>query len=490
MNSKSFNAEERPKTFTLWATSDAHVVREAMGESCNPDAVPRESMRIAVEQADSDEGFHYDIGVQLGDLLDYDYETIESFQKYLSQLSFSSKDRHYWYHAGGNNDENSVLNDGVSIDNEYYRRYIDPVGEFTATSGIDNNRRPYPVTGTYERYYFDVGNIRFLFLSDRNDLPAPYGRGEGGFFVDGAITLDTYKWFVDQVIKNPDRIIVVCCHHPLKDTTLGTAMDESWKRMYMSGYNPENKNNPAARLQTVLHQVYDVDSFDSPKFNNLLSQNTGVVDMWVSGHVHHMLEEVFNGKGKYAYAYGGHHFNVGTICRFRHHIIFLSAQSTLFTFTEGSSQFDSKVYVHDHPSVKQGFYEPEHRILTLKKGFSKEYSHVSVESPLQNITGFSSGSSNHKELTLNWQNANTGVLIVKKAGSPPAFSPGDNRTYYVGQKVDGGEIAFIGINTGFKDRGLASGTEYYYKPFAYNAGNNQIKYFNKEPVKILKTRVL
>ncbi len=150
-------------------------------------------MKIAIEQADRPDGFQYDIGVHLGDLLDYGHETAENFRTYLAQLAHGRNDRHTWYHVGGNNDENSVLNDGVAIDNEYYRKIIDPAGEFTGISGVDNTRRSFPVTGTYERYFFDVGNLRCLFLSDRNDLPAPYGRGEGGFYVDGAITLETYR---------------------------------------------------------------------------------------------------------------------------------------------------------------------------------------------------------------------------------------------------------------------------------------------------------
>ena len=161
--------DERP--FTLWATSDAHVVREALGESEDPSARPRESVRISIEQAEGPGGFPYDIGIQLGDLLDYDHETADHFRRYLNQLDHSSKGRHAWYHVGGNNDENSVLNDGVSIDNEFYRKTIDPVGEFAAISGMDNARRPFPAVGTYERYHVDVGNIRFLFLHDRNDLP-------------------------------------------------------------------------------------------------------------------------------------------------------------------------------------------------------------------------------------------------------------------------------------------------------------------------------
>lgn len=462
------------ETFSLWATSDPHVIREELVDSFDQSAFSRESMRIAVEQADSSNGFHYDIGICLGDLLDFDYETVESFQKYLNQLSYSSKDKHCWYHVGGNNDENSVLNDGVSIDNEYYRQYIDPVGEFTEISGIDNSRRPYPVTGTYERYYFDVGNIRFLFLSDRNDLPAPYGRGEGGYFVDGAITLDTYKWFVDMIIKNPDRIIAICCHHPLKDTTIGTTIDASWEGQFMTAYNEKNKKEPTNRLQSVLHQIYDIDTFDTPKFRNLLGQNTGVVDMWISGHVHHLLEQTFKGKGKYAYAFGGHHFNVGTICRFRHPYNIISAQSNLFTFKDRSNTFESSVYVHDHPSIPTGFYEPEHRLLSLKKPFQPTYTPENVTRPTQNITDFTVEQS-PGEYKLSWKNENTGALIIKNSGNQSTFTPTDGETYYPGQIVENGTVVFMGTHDRVCDKDV-TGDKIFYKTFSYNAGNDKIFY--------------
>ena len=464
------------KTFTLWATSDAHIVREALGESGASRAVPRESMSVALQQADGPSGFHYDIGVHLGDLLDYDHETEGNFRKYLAQLKRGAKDRHAWYHTGGNNDENSVLNDGVAIDNEYYRKIIDPAGEFTGTSGVDNARRPFPVSGTYEHYFVDIGNLRCLFLSDRNDLPAPYGRGEGGFFVDGAITLDTYRWLVRQVVTNPDRILAVLCHHPLKDTTIGTGLDESWMGQYMTAFNPECRHQPDKRLQSTLHQVYDVDQYDSPKFRNLLGQNASAVDLWISGHVHHRVEEVFNGKGKYANAFGGHHFNVGTICRYRHPYNIISAQSTLFTFSQGRDSFESKVYVHDHPAIPQGFYEPEHRVLALKKPFSWQYEGSRVNSPRQNIAGLSVGRSASGQLDIRWQNTATGVLIVKKSGTPAQFSPADGQTYCVGEKAGDSEVVFMGVAEHFSEAVPHPKETVHYKAFAYNAGNDHIRY--------------
>lgn len=466
-----------PKTFSLWATSDAHVVREALGEGCDPSAVPRQSMKIAIEQADGPNGFHYDIGVQLGDLLDYDHETEANFRMYLAQIRHGRKDRHAWYHVGGNNDENSVLNDGVDIDNAHYRKIIDPTGEFTRTSGVDNTRRPFPVTGSYERYCFDVGNLRCLFLSDRNDLPAPYGRGEGGFYVDGAITLETYRWLVGQTLRNPDRIIAIFCHHPLKDTTIGTGIDESWQGQYMTRFNVKCQERPENRLQAVLHQVYDTDPFDSPRFRNLLGQNTGIVDLWISGHVHHRVDETFHGRGKYACAFGGHHFNVGTICRYRHFCNIISAQSTLFTFAEGREWFESKVYVHDHPTIPQGFYEPEHRRLKLKKPFSWHYHGGCVTPPRRNVDRLFIGNAASGQLELRWRNTATGLLIVKKHGVPPTFSPTDGQTYCVGEDVGDGEVVFMGADECVSEPVPWQQADVFYSAFAYAAGNDQIRYF-------------
>ncbi len=470
-------------TFTVWATSDAHVIREALAESCDPRAVPRESLAIALEQADGPEGFFYDIGLHLGDLLDYGHETLESFHRYLAQLDRGAKGRHAWYHVGGNNDENSVLNDGVAIDNEYYRKTIDPVGEFTAVSGIDNNRRPYPVTGTYERYAINVGNMRMLFLHDRNDLPAPYGRGGGGFYVDGAVTEETYRWLVAQIITYPDRILVVCCHHPLKDTTIGSAIDDSWRGRFMTEYHGQAGPvpDPTNRLQSVLHQIYDLDPFDSHRFHHLLDQNHGVLDVWLSGHVHHRVDQWFEGKGKYAVKYGSHHLNVGTLCRYRHHLNLISAQSTVLTFRKDDSECRSQVYVHDHPSIPSGFYAPESRPLNLKKAFSKAAVTPGVVTAPDNIAELAVTQAETGPPVLRWRNAGTGLLIVRSPQGPPDFEPVDGEVYAVGDSAGNGHVAFIGVNESFVDDPMCAGENRCYRAFAYNAGSGRIRYCQSAP---------
>lgn len=440
------SAGHNADSFRLWATSDAHVIREATGDGVDPDRIPRESLRTAIEQVEGPGGFDYDIAFHLGDALDYDYETEDSFRAFRRQLECSRKGPLHWYHVGGNNDENSVLNDGVAIDNEYYRRIVDPVGEFTETSGIDNSHRPYPVDGTYERYCFDVGTIRFLFLSDRNDLPAPFGRGEGGFFVDGAITLESFQWLVRQIITYGDRILVVSCHHPLKDTTIGTGMDDSWTGKYMTLRKPNTPLKPAQRLQSVLHQIYPIAEFDTPLFHCLLSQNPGTVDMWLSGHVHHRVEETFRGRGKYARAYGGHHLNIGNLCRFRHFANIISAQSNLFTWQTGSDCVLSQVFVHDHPSLPPGFYSPEERILKLKRPFEPTAPAPTISPPTGPISIEKLPATENASLYIRWHGDCTGLLIIASPSTHIDFTPDPGNLPYCGQPIANGEIVFFGTS--------------------------------------------
>ena len=89
----------------------------------------------------------------------------------------------------------------------WFRKWGDPLGENTKLSGVDSARRPFPVEGTWERYRFVAGNILFLMLSDRNDVPNPVGRGHSkdkakGGFPSGAVTRETFNWWKQQVLEN------------------------------------------------------------------------------------------------------------------------------------------------------------------------------------------------------------------------------------------------------------------------------------------------
>jgi len=122
----------------------------------------------------------------------------------------------------------------------WFRKWLDPLGENTEYSGVNAAQRPFPVQGTHERYRFQAGNVLFLMLSDRNDLPNPVGKGDvGGGFPAGAVTGETFDWWVDQVETNRDKLIVTTHHHVLKNTTVASG---EWE-----GFQPE-KNHHGARV--------------------------------------------------------------------------------------------------------------------------------------------------------------------------------------------------------------------------------------------------
>ncbi len=203
------------ENFYLWVFSDAHVatdkaVSEAIRNKMNfiPPAGYPESLANALRQ--SEEGgalggpaFPWDVALDLGDNaglwdLPDDKQGEEVARQYTARCSNTAANRSMrspatttprrWSRAERASASRTT---GGSANG------CDPMGEHTAFSGVDPNARPYPIEGTWDRYSFKVGNIRFLMMSDRNDLPYPVGRQEfGGGSPAGAVTGDTWAWWV------------------------------------------------------------------------------------------------------------------------------------------------------------------------------------------------------------------------------------------------------------------------------------------------------
>ena len=88
------------------------------------------------------------------------------------------------------------------------------------------------------------------------------------------------------------------------------------------------------------------------------------------------------------------------------------------------------------------------------------------------------------EVVLSWTNPSDtdfeGVLIVRKVGSTPTWSPTDTNVYTLGQTVGDGTVAYVGGGSdadpgdanGFTDTDLEDLTHYYYKVFAYDGAPN------------------
>ena len=214
------------ETFRLWAASDAHVGTDL--ERGN-----RRSLAEAILQSENggDEGgppFDWDIMLNAGDYSGTqtppdDEEGMEVVRQYGVSAKHGRED---FYDLVGNHDAS-----GADEETQWwFRKWVDPMGESSEYSGVHAERRPYPVTGSWERYSFEVGNILFLVMGDRNDGGPPVGRGEYGGYPAGAVTRETFDWWVENVEANRDKIIVSAHHHMLKETTVasGTVGGSRW----------------------------------------------------------------------------------------------------------------------------------------------------------------------------------------------------------------------------------------------------------------------
>ena len=119
--------------------------------------------------------FDWDIMLNAGDysgsqMPPDDEEGLEVVRQYSVSTKHGRED---FYDLVGNHDAS-----GADEETQWwFRKWIDPTGENSEYSGVHADRRPYPISGTWERYSFQVGNILFLIMGDRNDGGPPIGQG-------------------------------------------------------------------------------------------------------------------------------------------------------------------------------------------------------------------------------------------------------------------------------------------------------------------------
>src|SRR5436190_15109714 len=208
---------DAPKQFRLWAVGDPHVGTDI--------ARKRESLADAIRQSEQGgkEGsppFDWDIALNVGDFSgDQEPPKDDEGREVVRQFGALTKHRREdFYDIAGNHDASGQ---GMPT-MEWFRKWVDPLGENPSQSGVDLRRRRYPIRGTWERYEFRVGNVLFLMMSDRNDLPLPMGRGQRGGYPAGAVTKETFAWWRERVEANRDSLIVSAHHHMLRETTVGS----------------------------------------------------------------------------------------------------------------------------------------------------------------------------------------------------------------------------------------------------------------------------
>lgn len=357
----ALTADAAPKQFRLWAIGDAHVGTDTKKK--------RESLADAIRQ--SEQGgkngappFEWDIAINVGDFSGNqgppdDAEGLEVVKQYSVATKHRRED---FYDIAGNHD--------ASDQQWWFRKYVDPLGENTASSGVDPKRRRYPVIGSWERYEFRVGNLLFLMMSDRNDLPVPVGRGKRGGYPAGAVTSETVAWWKDRVEANRDSVIISAHHHMLRETTVGSGDFEGGTLKpdgtYESRYHGYQRDGGSPEGSSYLYYVDD-----KPKamaFENYLAAHPGAIDLWFGGHTHTNPDDNFNGRTHIERKWDANFINCCCLTRF--HVAANSRPlSRLLTFTEGSPEVRVQCYLHTNTHAPQGWYAKAERTIRLGKPF-------------------------------------------------------------------------------------------------------------------------
>lgn len=357
------NEGPQPRQFRLWACGDSHVGTDLRFK--------RESLADAIRQSESggDEGgppFDWDIAIHVGDLSgNQSSPDDDEGQVVLKQFAAARKHRREdFYNLAGNHDAS-----GPGEETQWwFRKWIDPTGENTKTSGVDADRRRYPVTGTWERYSFQVGNLLFLIMSDRNDGGPPRGRAERGGYPAGAVTAETFDWWKEQVAAHPEAVIVTAHHHMLRETTVASGPWEGFQKRngkYVShyhGYFPKGGPKGASYLYWLDERP------DARTFEKHLAQNTGAIDFWLGGHTHTNPDDNRGGRTHVERKWGVNFINCAALSRYHARKTTLP-MSRLLTFTEGSTDVRVQCYLHTSQHAKQGWYQPAERTVKIRRPF-------------------------------------------------------------------------------------------------------------------------
>jgi hypothetical protein len=354
------------REFRLWGTCCAHVTTDIQ--------FGRESLADPIRQSEfgGDEGgpaFDWDIALNLGDFTGARYSTPvdEEGEEVVRQFGVMKKHRREQvYTLCGNHDRNAP----DDTEAWWFRKWVDPIGENTETSGVDPAKMPFPVEGSWERYRFSAGNLMFLMMSDVNETTLPHGRGERGGCPAGVVSQETFDWWKEMVDRfKGDYIIVTAHHYVLKETTVasgqweGFSKDENgnWVQEYHR-YYPDAAPEGASYLHWVGHKP------DSGAFEEVLQSTPGATDLWLGGHTHTDPDDTRGGRTHVETKWNTHFVNVSALTRF-HGEKRSRPISRLFTFTDGSDEVKVQCYMHTSEHKPQGWYDAVERTLKLSRPF-------------------------------------------------------------------------------------------------------------------------
>lgn len=339
--------------FGVWAVSCAHVTKDKQ--------FGLDSLARAIRQAEGREkgapGFHWDIMLDAGDLTAGQHPPGDAEGEEVVR-QYEALDRHrreQVYQVPGNHDACYADAEGFN----WFRKWVDPMGECPGTSGVDAGQRPFPVEGTWERYCFQAGNILFLMLADRNDTLNPVGRGRvadraWGGFPAGAVSRETFRWWRQKVLEHRDKILVTVHHHVLKDTTTGSSRGEGHPRYHGDSGGADGSAYLYYMIEEEVCGAFryteDTDAFSDFLESFQREHGKPAVDLWIGGHTHVVDPEDcgrdgFTPKTITEKKWGVTFLQVSALTR-HHRMVPGHPLSRVLTFEQGADQVDLDVYLH------------------------------------------------------------------------------------------------------------------------------------------------
>ena len=361
---KSQAPPARSDTLRLWTFSDAHVGTDKR--------FGRDSLEDSIRHSEvgGEEGgppFDWDVALDLGDMSggqdtpkdEEGEEIVRQFRRGLEKHA-----REQIYSLGGNHDRSGL----DEPQNWWWRKWLDPTGEFPEHSRVDPMNRPFPVTGTWERYSFQVGNILVLMMSDINEPTQTIGRGPLGGNPGGVVSGETFSWWRRKVESNQDKIIVSAHHYVLKETTVASGEWEGVRRhqsgkwvSHYHGYKERGTPKGASYLYWVGSRP------DAQAFERYLERHPGAIDIWLGGHTHTSPDDTYGGKSHVERKWGVWFVNVSALSK-RHVRKTTLPMSRVWSIS--GSEALVRCYLHTSQHAPQGWYSKAERRLDLTKSFS------------------------------------------------------------------------------------------------------------------------
>jgi hypothetical protein len=278
-----------------------------------------------------------------------------------SKLNSLSINRHNVYSVLGNHDWGK-------LNCNWFRKWIDTFGENTASSGVNNSLRPYPIirNGTeVDHYAIIVRNNLFLMIGDYNGVDSPIGRNSlvDGGYPSGAMSRKAWDFMKAQIALHPTKNVFVHAHHLLKDTTIATGDNEGFNGNF---HGTSGKQISSGRLD----DIYDDSNQTSVSADEIITwmdNNSGKIFMWCGSHSHVEINQTYAGRGQYISKHGTHFLNVGALSRYH---AGRDSLARIMLFQNGSTELNIFQYVSYSATVSADqLYRANDLVLTMPYAF-------------------------------------------------------------------------------------------------------------------------